>query len=219
MIRELLPEGVAAAEVRGDDPDARLLPEEEAVLERGIPKRRREFTIGRSCARTALAELKFPPGPILPGSHREPTWPAGAVGSITHCREYCAAAVAPASRFASIGIDAEVHAELPEGVLERISVPEERARLEARAGGGTWWETVLFSAKESVFKAWFPLARRWLGFEDACVDLDPEEGTFHARLLVPGPEVRGRPSTGFGGRYLVRDGLVVTAVVLRNFEA
>ena len=213
MIRELLPDGVAAVEVRGHDPNGGLLPEEEAVLERASEKRRREFTAGRSCARRALAELRFPPAAILPGPDREPSWPPGAVGSITHCRDYCAAAVAPASRFRSIGIDAEVHDELPEGVLERISVPEERAWLEARSGDGTWWETVLFSAKESVFKAWFPLARRWLGFEDACVELAPS-GSFHARLLVPGPSVDGQPLAGFEGRYLVRDGLIVTAVVV-----
>jgi 4'-phosphopantetheinyl transferase EntD len=213
VIRELLPEGVAAVEVRGDDPEAGLLPEEEAVLERVSPKRRREFTTGRSCARRALAELELPPGPILPGPDREPSWPPGAVGSITHCRDYCAA-VASTSRFAAIGIDAEVHDELPEGVLERISFPEERAWLERRAGDGPHWDTVVFSAKESVFKAWFPVARRWLGFEDACVDLAPEEGTFQARLLVPGPAVGGRPLTGFDGRYLVRDGLVVTAIAL-----
>jgi 4'-phosphopantetheinyl transferase EntD len=156
----------------------------------------------------ALAELGFPPAPILPGPKREPSWPPGAVGSITHCRDYCAAAVAPASRFASIGIDAEVHDELPEGVLERISLPEERAWLETRLGDGTCWDTVVFSAKECVFKAWFPVARRWLGFEDACVELAPDEGTFHARVLVPAP------LTGFDGRYLVRDGLVVTAIAL-----
>jgi len=215
VIRELLPDGVAGVEVRGEDPDAALLPEEEPALERASPKRRREFTTGRSCARRALAALELPPAPILPGPDREPRWPAGAVGSITHCRDYCAAAVAPAGRFASIGIDAEVHDELPEGVLERISLPEEREWLEAQ-DGETSWDTVLFSAKESVFKAWFPLARRWLGFEDAHVDLAREEGAFHARLLVPGPTVGGRPLQGFDGRFLVRDGLVLTAIALRS---
>jgi 4'-phosphopantetheinyl transferase EntD len=216
VIGELLPEGVSAVEVRGDAPDAELLPEEETALERAAPKRRREFTTGRSCARRALAALELPPGPILRGPDREPRWPPGAVGSITHCRDYCAAAVAPAGRFASIGIDAEVHDELPEGVLERISLPEEREWLETRANGDTSWDTVLFSAKESVFKAWFPLAHRWLGFEDAHVELAAEEGAFTARLLVPGPTVGGRPLQRLDGRFLVRNGLVVTAIVLRS---
>ena len=221
MIRELLPEGVAAVEVRGrgDDPGAALLPEEEAALERASPKRRREFTTGRSCARRALAALELPPGPIPRGPDREPRWPDGAVGSITHCHDYCAVAVAPAERYASIGIDAEADDELPEGVLERISLPEEREWLEARNGDGAHWDTVLFSAKESVFEAWFPLARRWLGFEDAHVDLAPEEGAFRARLLVPGPTVGGRPLQGFEGRFLARERLVVTAVVVPGVEA
>jgi len=219
VIRELLPDGVAAVEVRGDDPEAALLPEEKAAVERASPKRRREFTTGRSCARRALAALELPPGPILRGPDREPTWPPGAVGSITHCHDYCAAAVAPAGQYASLGIDAEVHDELPEGVLERISLPEERDWLQAQANGEAHWDTVLFSAKESVFKAWFPLARHWLGFEDAHVDLAPEEGAFHARLLVPGPTVGGRPLQSFDGRFLVRDGLVVTAIAVGAAKA
>src|SRR5262249_33599292 len=61
------------------------------------------------------------------------------------------------------------------------------------------WDRLLFSAKESVYKAWFPLARRWLGFEEADVTLDPA-GRFTARLLVPGPV------SGFTGRWTVHNG-------------
>jgi 4'-phosphopantetheinyl transferase EntD len=74
---------------------------------------------------------------------------------------------------------------------------------------------VLFSAKESVYKAWFPLARRWLGFEEARLAFDPERGTFTARLLVGDlPSVAGREVTGFSGRYAVVGGLVLTAIAV-----
>jgi 4'-phosphopantetheinyl transferase EntD len=76
------------------------------------------------------------------------------------------------------------------------------------------WDRLLFSAKESVYKAWFPLAKRWLGFEDAVVTLDPSAETFAARLLVSGPLLGGRRLTGFSGRWLIRDGLVLTAIAL-----
>ncbi len=74
------------------------------------------------------------------------------------------------------------------------------------------WDRLLFSAKESVYKAWFPLAGRWLGFEDAIVAVDRGFGSFSARLLVPGPVLGGRELTGFSGRWLVREGLILTAI-------
>jgi 4'-phosphopantetheinyl transferase EntD len=43
--------------------------------------------------------------------------------------------------------------------------------------------TMLFSAKEAVFKATFPIARVWLGFGDAELTYDAARRTFAARLL------------------------------------
>ena len=120
---------------------------------------------------------------------------------------------------ATIGIDAEVHAELPPEVLGQIALDEERARLRAPGDTGIHWDRVLFSAKESVYKAWFPLMGSWLGFKDAAVMLNREDGTFEARLLLPGPPVEGRPLSGFRGRYLVRKGLVITAAWLQTHNA
>ena len=73
------------------------------------------------------------------------------------------------------------------------------------------WDRILFSAKESVYKAWFPIAREWMGFEDADLTLD-RDGTFAARLLKTGPEVEGEPLTSFSGRWLADDGLIITAI-------
>jgi 4'-phosphopantetheinyl transferase EntD len=73
---------------------------------------------------------------------------------------------------------------------------------------------MLFCVKESVYKAWFPLTRRWLGFEEASVDIDPVTGTFTARLLVEGPVVNGSALTAFQGRWLVSNGLIATAIAI-----
>jgi 4'-phosphopantetheinyl transferase EntD len=79
---------------------------------------------------------------------------------------------------------------------------------------GTCWDRLLFSAKESVYKTWFPLTQRWLGFEEAEISVDPENGTFSARLLVPGPVLDDRQVTEFSGRWLARSGLVLTAIAV-----
>jgi enterobactin synthetase component D / holo-[acyl-carrier protein] synthase len=216
VIEAILPPAVAAAEEFGDRPDAVLFPEEEAVIGRAIEKRRREFTTARACARAALARLGQPPVAIVPGERGAPGWPPGIVGSITHCAGYRAAAVARASQVAALGLDAEPDEPLPRGVLDVISLDAERASLAglARSAPGPNWDRMLFCAKESVYKAWFPLTGRWLGFEQAHITLDPAAGAFTARLLVPGAEVDGRELTAFEGRWLARDGLILTAVSL-----
>lgn len=213
MLREILPPNVYVEAVEGDDPEAFLFPEELATVERAIEHRKREHAIGRSCARRALAQLGFAPSPILSGPKHEPLWPAGVVGSITHCKGYSAAAVAKDSRLLAIGIDAEVHAPLPEGVLERVSLREERERL-GNAPQGTHWDRLLFSAKEATYKVYYPLTKAWLGFEQAAISFDPDAGTFEVRLLVEPIHTRSLSLQRFQGRFAIHGDWVLTAIAL-----
>ncbi|MGW6888515.1 4'-phosphopantetheinyl transferase family protein [Streptomyces sp. PAN_FS17] len=223
MIEELLPEPVVTVEAYGNDEHAgaALYPEEEAVVAKAVDKRRREFAVVRSCARRAMEKLGVPPQPVLPGERGAPGWPAGLVGSMTHCDGYGAAALVRATELASLGIDAEPHRTLPEGVLPAVALPAEADRLHRLAGDhpDVHWDRLLFSAKESVYKAWFPLTGKWLDFTEADIDVfaDPGErhsGGLRARLLVPGPLVGGRRIDVFEGRWTVQRGLVATSVTV-----
>ena len=207
-----MPTAVASTEMFADPPDVALFPEEELLVARAVDKRRREFTTARACARSALARLGVEPAPILTGERGAPGWPPGVVGSITHCAGYRAAAVAPARAVLTVGVDAEPDDPLPDGVLAVISLPGERGRLADLAGAapGVNWDRLLFCAKEATYKAWFPVARRWLGFEDADVTIDSANGTFLASLLVPAPA----PLARLSGRWLARDGLILTAITV-----
>ncbi|GAA1643086.1 4'-phosphopantetheinyl transferase family protein [Actinoplanes couchii] len=209
MIERLLPDAVIAVEAFHDVPGEKVFPGEEDLIASAVEVRRREFVTARRCAREALVRLGHPPVAIRPGPKREPLWPAGVVGSLTHCQGYRAAVVARSSEVVSAGVDAEPHGPLPDGVEESIALPEERAMLArlAAAHPGTHWDRLLFSAKESVYKAWYPMAKCWLGFEDARLDVSPD-GTFTAHILIS-----GGPST-FAGRHLVDRNLVVTAVTV-----
>jgi 4'-phosphopantetheinyl transferase EntD len=124
--------------------------------------------------------------------------------------------VASRKAFGAIGIDAEPHAALGEEILPDIITTAEHRRLSdlRAASRDVHWDRVLFSAKEAVYKAWFPLTRRWLGFHDVEVTVGRINGRFVAQLGVPGAHINGERISCFNGRWLVRDGLTLTAVVV-----
>jgi 4'-phosphopantetheinyl transferase EntD len=215
MIEKLMPARVASRDTFTDAPESTMFPEEAERVSKAVDKRRREFATVRHCARQAFAELGIPPAPLLNGERGAPQWPAGVVGSMTHCAGYRAAVVALDTDIHTLGIDAEPHAPLPEGVLGVISREEERVHLAAlkAADSEVHWDRMLFCAKETVYKAWYPLTHKWLGFEEASITLD-QDGTFAARLMVPGPVVAGVRQDGFTGRWIVGEGLVITAIAI-----
>lgn len=211
MIERICPPTVRVVECGTDVAGVALFPGEAAAVASSVAKRRSEFATVRWCARAALGQLGIAPAPLVPGERGAPSWPADVVGSMTHCSGLRAAAVALASEVVTLGIDAEPNEALPDGVLSLVALPGEADALPR--GGAVSWDRLLFCAKEAVYKAWFPLAGTFLGFEDACVSITME-GTFDARLRVTGPRVEGVELTGFNGNWIAEDGLIAAAVVL-----
>ncbi len=222
MIEGILPAEVIAVEAHEDDDaaEASLFDQEKLIVAQAVTKRRREFTTARMCARAALQRLGMAPLPILTGDRGEPIWPQGVVGSITHCEGYRGCAVGRSEEILTIGIDAEPNAPLPPGLLGDIALPQERpALLRLREDFPEMnWDRLLFSAKESVYKAWFPLTGRWLGFEDAQLELDASAGTFEARLLVAATTLPTGSLLGFAGRWMARGGVLLTAIAVNAVE-
>lgn len=216
LIAAIAPEPAAAFDTRAEILDAPLFPGERETVRRAVASRCAEFTTARACARRALAGLGLPPAEIPTGPRGEPHWPRGVVGSIAHCDGYRGAVVGHAKQVVSIGIDAEPNRPLPDGVLEAVSLPEEANwvdRLLATAPE-IRWDRLLFCTKEAVYKTWFPLTRSWLDFQDALITVDPANERFTAKLRVAGPSFQNREVTGFSGRFLVRDGLILTSIAL-----
>jgi 4'-phosphopantetheinyl transferase EntD len=74
--------------------------------------------------------------------------------------------------------------------------------------------------RSASYKAWFPLTHRWLRFEHAIVTVDCDGGSFEARLRGAAHLAAGMGITGFTGKWMVRDGLALTAItVLRGDHA
>jgi 4'-phosphopantetheinyl transferase EntD len=200
-----------------EDLDGPLFPEELAVISHSIARRQAEFQTTRLLAHDALQAMGHPPEPLLPGRKGEPMWPLGVVGSITHCAGFRAVAVSHSPRIESLGIDAEPMRPLPPGVLGRVSNDAERESLHSNDGANPRvpWDCVLFSAKEAVYKAWYPMAQSWLGFRDVEIILDVREQSFTAELLIAPPSTM--PAVfPMKGRWTTHSGLVLTAAIVQS---
>lgn len=161
---------------------------ERAALAGAVQKRRRDFATGRRCAVDALAASGCRVSRLGREEGGAPVWPEGFVGSISHTQGLCVAVVARRADVALLGIDVEARAPLAEGVLDLVASPEEKAAL-ALLPDGAPFDTALFSAKESAYKAIWPRVRRFVDFREAEVAFAPEasgtRGTFAVTLDPP----------------------------------
>lgn len=216
----LLPESARMVSVRStDDGDLvnfqSLHPLEQTVVSHSVEKRKAEFGDARWCAHQALAQLGYSgTQPILRGNRGMPLWPDGFCGSLSHTSGMRAAAVAPTERVRSLGIDIEPAEKLPVDIVELILRNSEKPQIaRLRAAGIPYADRIIFCAKEAVYKTWFPVTQRWLGFEQAEIDVR-EDGTFIAYLLV-----RPTPVPFISGRWMVDDGFVITAAAIVGAES
>ena len=201
-------DAILAVAEDGDDPPF-VFAEEEAAVIRAVPSRRREFRVGRACAHAALRVAGAPSVPLVPGPDRAPIWPAGFVGSITHCEGFVAACVAPSVAYDGIGFDAELATPLDAALVSSICTPSERSPAVDAARA-----KILFAAKEAVHKCVAPRSGIMLDFLDVTIELNDSPGTFRARLEPRAPDV---PTVSrLDGKFLRTDRLVFALALLRT---
>jgi 4'-phosphopantetheinyl transferase EntD len=205
MLESLLPPGVYAVEGPILTSDWDVTPEESARAAAQMPHRKAEFLTGRTYARRALRALGIEASTI--GSHpdRSPIWPEGAVGCISHTKDYCGVVVAKASPqpggYRSLGLDIETPGRISEAVAVKTFTEAERSFL-ATVPEELRQERMcaIFCAKEAFYKLQFPITKAWVGFQDVEVRLEGE-GRFVVRLekeIGPGFE-KGRKFPGLIG--------------------
>lgn len=177
-----------------DPTDFEIFSEEERLLPATTsPLKAAEYRLGRRAAHLALQAIGHEPQPILRGTRREPLWPAGVTGSITHSGEHALAAVANLSDVGGIGIDLESRDRFFPELGTEIAVAAELAalgRMEGRAREDATIE--LFSAKESIYKAHYPRIGRYFGFEAARIEFGDHLVGYFTEELDPLYPV-GRP--------------------------
>jgi 4'-phosphopantetheinyl transferase EntD len=214
-LSDLFPPGAVAATLLGPGDAALLLPEEAACIAQAAPQRVREFAAGRQCAHRVLAELGIArvPLPVSPG--REPLWPPGIVGSITHTEGMCAAVAARGLHLQALGIDVEAAGAVKEELFAAICTSAELEELRGcPAPTRAVRSALIFSAKEAFHKCQYSITRQWLGFEDVAIELDGlgtslGEFTVRAQRPIALSEHRAAP---WRGRFLFDDHYVVTGI-------
>ncbi|WP_397422957.1 4'-phosphopantetheinyl transferase [Phenylobacterium sp.] len=200
--------------------DAPLRTGERAIVAGAAPRRIREFTAGRAAAHLALARLGAEAQDILRSEGRAPRWPAGFVGSITHCDGFCCAVAAAASDAVGVGVDAELATPLEPDLAARICRDEELTAHRALPQAAVDWAKIAFSAKEAFYKCYHPLTRSFLDFHDVAIlfrpSVEAQQGAF--RVLIRHP---GRPGQSLAdachGRWLqASDRVFAGATLMRD---
>jgi 4'-phosphopantetheinyl transferase EntD len=197
LLARILAPGLFGAEMEDVGQTVALFPQEEILVAKSADKRRREFALGRACARIALAPLGHGAAVIAKRKNGAPCWPAGVLGSITHAKGYAAALAGEARLFSGIGIDAERLGGVTRDLWPRLFDAAEREYLET-VDDGTCAATLFFSAKEACYKAW--AIDGALPFRDIHVTQQQDGFTAHWLGKV------------LQGRYAVEGDLMLTAV-------
>ncbi|SDS87766.1 4'-phosphopantetheinyl transferase family protein [Microlunatus soli] len=208
-LRSVVPAGVLVEESR-QDLTTTVFPAEEAGIAGAVPSRRAEFATTRLCARRALARLGFVASAIPVGPSRQPLLPPGIVGSLTHCDGYRGSALCRAQVVPALGVDVEPCRQLPADLRPVVARSDELTGPASTGPDDLDPALLLFSIKESVYKAWNPITGRWLGFHDVRVRTrwrGRRSGDFRADVLI----ARSAEPAGFDGRFAVQDALLFTA--------
>lgn len=188
-------------------------PEEMAAVKGAVPRRLAEFHAGRAAARAAMVALGFPPRPIPMGPDRAPIWPEGLTGSISHSESACVAAVGLRGDWVSVGVDLEEATPLDPLLVAEVCTKAEQVWLGKQLPSERGlMAKLIFSAKEAVYKAQYPLSGELFGFDALELRIDRELCTFEAVFQSPqGPIAAGAILTG---SYAHAAGLLVTGVAV-----
>ncbi len=198
ILEPLFPDDVRSVFSESVPANVERYPEEEQFTKQMVERRLQEFQHGRSCARLALSMLDQPPGPVGRGKHREPLWPAGFIGSISHAGDHAAAAVAATDLFLGIGLDVEFADPIEDGLIASICRPEEIGRVDDGENIG-YRAKLLFSIKESIYKCMWPLTRQFVDFTEIEVRLVAGSDNYEA--IAHTAKCDAVPVDRLSGRY------------------
>lgn len=189
-----------------------------ASIQRSVAKRQAEFLAGRLCARAALRQLDGFEGVPAIGEDRAPQWPGHVSGSITHSNGQAAAIVAHKAQWRGLGMDLEtlLTLERAERLAAEILTPHELQRMATGPKEQiAQLVTLTFSAKESLFKALYPMVHKRFYFEHAEILEWSPDG--HARLrLLTDLSSEWRHGCELDAQFALHEGQLLSLVAING---
>ena len=172
-----------------------------------MAKRQAEYLAGRYCAAKTLSALGVTDTDVQSGENRVPYWPQGAIGSISHTAGRAVAVASLENNYTGLGIDCEmlIRPDVAERIYNTIAVPSETALFKQLNWSKEWFLTLIFSAKESLYKALYPTVGVFFGFDSAEI-LHIGNGKYTI-ALTRDLNKKWRAGQQFEGRYLIDDKL------------
>ncbi len=156
-----------------------LLANEKQIINKSVPKRVREFSAGRVCARKCLSAYGLGNVEILKGKFGEPIWPEGYTGSITHHDNVAVAVAMRATVFPRIGIDLVSLKDVLDGT--DLIASDRELKMIKNVSFDVDPGILVFSIKESIIKICSPLFQEFIDFRDISLSYD-EQGYMRASM-------------------------------------
>ncbi len=189
----------------------------DAAVDGFHPKRKEEFLLGRLCASRAYNDCtKKTLYDLKNNSDRSPAWPSDVVGTISHNEFWVGAAVAKSSELLGVGMDFEVMGRTRLELARQIRTPEDIKTHPHFSDEELL--TLIFSAKETLYKTLYPQVKKFFGFEDAAVSkIDLDNRMFAIHLIRElnlnfGPKSRST----FEGRFTIDNKTCLTVLEMSH---
>jgi 4'-phosphopantetheinyl transferase EntD len=149
----------------------KLSTDELTIIGKFSQKRQHEFSTGRFCAKNVFAAYGMTNVQLLRNDHREPIWPNGFVGSISHCKDICGAYIAKKTNLKALGFDIENIRPLKQDITDLICTAQEKSLLAKEISLPYHALLILlFSLKEAIFKCVFADQKIRIGFHDCSIE-------------------------------------------------
>ena len=178
-------------------------------------KRKLEFISGRYCAFMACKNLGFNLDKLERGASREPLWPAGVIGSISHTDGVALAIVGLRTNTRAVGVDIE--GLIPEkrfNTIERMVLTENDKKFLERFTENPMSlsevYTIIFSAKEALFKLLYPECQCYFDFREADIEsIDHNSGDISITVVSKKVEMKEYQKT-YNGQFSLVDNRVIS---------
>lgn len=155
-----------------------------SCLDTAVSKRKAEYLAGRLCAKKLLKCLKISTSStqLPPREDRLPDWPEGLLGSISHTHACAVVGVAQRAQYGNLGLDVEfiMENDVAKSIVSQIATPQELSLLTEHLSFSVQ-VTLIFSIKESIYKALYPEVNRFFDFDAVIVrNINLQKSTFDA---------------------------------------